>query len=106
MKQQSIGVPLSRHEGRLAGYLVLKGTPCHSSSSMVDQADLTVLHHTSGISAYEDEHLEFIKNREHGKKQSVRTLNNTHNAEYIAWLKDRLKNGPSDDVLTWLAQKP
>ena len=29
MKQQPIGVPLSRHEGRLAGYPVLKGPPCH-----------------------------------------------------------------------------
>src|ERR1041385_2454888 len=94
MKQQPIGVPLSRHEGRLAGYPVLKGTPCHSSSSMVDEAHLTVLHHTSRLSSYEDEQLEFIKNRDRIKKPSVRTLNNTQNAEYIGWLKDRLKMDP------------
>ena len=106
MKQQPIGVPLSWHEGRLAGYPVLKGASCHSSSSMVDQAHLTVLHHTSRLSAYEDEHLEFIKNRDRRKKSSVHRLNNTHNAEYIGWLKDRLKNGPNGDVVTWLVQKP
>src|SRR3954463_332908 len=73
---------------------------------MLYQAHLTVLHHTSRLSSYEDENFEFIKNRERQKEQSVCTLNNTHNAEYIGWLKDHLKNAPSGDVLTWLAQKP
>ena len=106
MKQQPIGVPLSRHEGRLAGHLVLKGTQFHPTCVMMDQAHLTVLHHTTLLSAYEDEHLEFIKNRDHRKKPLTRTLNNVHNKEYIGWLKDRLENGSSDDIVTWLAQKP
>ena len=79
MKQQPIGVPLSRHEGRLGGYPVLKGTLIHPSSVMMDHTHLTVWHHTTLLYAYEDEHLEFINNRDRRKKPLTRTLNNVHN---------------------------
>ena len=73
---------------------------------MMDQAHLTVLHHTTLLSSYEDEHLEFIKNGNRRKKIATSTLNNMHNREYIGWLKGRLKKGSSDDIVMLLAQKP
>ena len=73
---------------------------------MMYHTHLTVLHHTTLLSAYEDEHLEFIKNRDRRKKLSTGTLDNVHNKEYIGWLKGHLENGSSDDIVTWLAQIP
>ena len=60
MKLRPIGVPLSRHEGRLAGKPVLAGSQFCAPRDMADQAHLTVLLNSPILDAHAAEHMEEI----------------------------------------------
>ena len=60
MQQQPIGVPLSKHEGRLAG----EGSASvghHPPRDLIDKAHFTVLHHTTEVHPFIAEHREKIE---------------------------------------------
>ena len=57
MKQRPIGLPLSRHEGRLKGKPVLAGTQMAAPGELAEKAHLTVLLNSPVLSAYAEEHL-------------------------------------------------
>lgn len=57
MKQRPIGLPLSNHEGRLKGKLVLVGTQMATPEELAEKAHLTVLLNIPVLSAYAEEHL-------------------------------------------------
>jgi hypothetical protein len=61
MKQRPMGLPLSRHEGRLAGKPVLAGAPHAAPRDETDQAHLTVLLNSPVLDAYAEEHLAEIR---------------------------------------------
>ena len=52
MKQRPIGLPLSRHEGRLKGKPVLAGTQMAPPRELAEKAHLTVLLNSPVFSAY------------------------------------------------------
>ena len=55
MKQRPIGLPKSRHEGRLGGQPVLKGTSFHPDGDLFNNSHLTVLHHSTILSVSVDQ---------------------------------------------------
>ena len=57
MKQRPIGLPLSRHEGRLKGKPVLAGTQMAAPGELAEKAHLTVLLNSPVLIAYPEEHL-------------------------------------------------
>ena len=73
---------------------------------MADQAHLMVLLNSPILDAYVEEHMEEIRRSNLPNVLSPAAETNAHNRDYIRWLKDRLANGPQEDLATWLAQKP
>ena len=61
MKQRPIGLPISRHEGRLDGKPILAGTQVCAPGDENNQAHLTVLLNNPDLSAYAEEHKEEIQ---------------------------------------------
>ena len=61
MKQRPIGLPLSRHEGRLKGKPVLAGTQMAAPRELAEKAHLMVLLNNPVFIAYAEEHLAEIR---------------------------------------------
>ena len=57
MKQRPMGLPLSRHEGRLKGKSVLACTQMAAPGELAEKAHFTVLLNSPVLSAYAEEHL-------------------------------------------------
>ena len=106
MKQQPIGLPLSRHEGRLKGKPVLAGTQMAAPRELAEKAHLTVLLNSPILIAYAEEHLAKIRQRFLPMVPSSDVEMKEHTKNYAEWLKNRLAQGSIDDIATWLAQKP
>ena len=106
MNQIPIGLPLSRHEGRLKGKPVLAGTQKAAPRELAEKAHLTVLLNNSVLSAYAEEHLAEICQSFLPMAYPLDAEMKDHTKNYAEWLKNPLAQGSMDDIATWLAQKP
>ena len=106
MKQRPIGLPLSRHEGRLKGKSVLVGTQMATPEELAEKAHLKLLLSSLVLSAYAKEHLAEIRQSFLPMVPSSDVEMKEHTKNYAEWLKNRLAQGSINDIATWLAQKP
>ncbi|XP_066160022.1 uncharacterized protein, partial [Oryza sativa Japonica Group] len=101
-----IGVPESRHEGRLRG----KGTLGRKAITTVDnnlfrKAHFTVLQHSSLVAPYIEEHLALVRARNIGKSDAWITRH--HIDTFPAWLRQHLMGNESiNQQLAFLARGP
>ena len=101
-----IGVPESRHEGRLRG----KGTLGRKAIITVDnnlfrKAHFTVLQHSSLVAPYIEEHLALVRARNIGKSDAWITRH--HIDTFPAWLRQHLMGNESiNQQLAFLARGP
>nr|ABA97043.1 transposon protein, putative, CACTA, En/Spm sub-class [Oryza sativa Japonica Group] len=101
-----IGVPESRHEGRLRG----KGTLGRKAITTVDnnlfrKAHFTVLQHSSLVAPYIEEHLALVRARNIGKSDAWITRH--HIDAFPAWLRQHLMGNESiNQQLAFLARGP
>ena len=104
MKQRPIGLPLSRHERRLKGKLVLAGTQMAAPGELAEKAHLTVLLNSPVLIAYAEEHLAEIRQSFLPMVPSSDVEMKEHTKNYTEWMKNRLAQGSIDDIATWLAR--
>ncbi|XP_074356761.1 uncharacterized protein LOC141696532 [Apium graveolens] len=105
-----IGIPRSRHEGRLDG----QGTVGHKmitpGAEMLDRAHLFVLQHMTEVNPYLQEHILEIRRKNPSK--GGKWVTNEHNRSFVKWFKDRVMSqyskSPStvSNTLKWLAYGP
>ena len=88
MQQQPIGVPLSKHEGRLAG----EGSACvghHPPRDLVDKAHFTVLHYMTEVHPFIVEHKEKIEKEFPGASEEK--ITKEHNKMFAKWLEKNVR---------------
>ncbi|XP_052621656.1 uncharacterized protein LOC128127253 [Lactuca sativa] len=85
----SIGIPKSRHEGRLVGYGTIGLKRVTPKKEDLHLAHFTVLQHMTIIAPYVNEHKRYIEMSNGGK--SKRWLITEHNKTFSQWLKDKVK---------------
>ncbi|XP_031108728.1 uncharacterized protein LOC116013221 [Ipomoea triloba] len=107
---QSIGVPKSRHEGRLTGKGTIGYKPITPSAEMRDQAHHLVLQHLSEVHTYLDQHMSIL--RQQNPSKGERWITNEHNNTFISWFKDTVMQELSQvsnnisETIRWLAWGP
>ena len=101
-----IGVPQSRHEGRLSG----KGTLGKKATISMDghsftQAHYTVLQNSTLVAPYIEEHKNILRSKNPGKSDSW--ITKEHMATFGGWLQTHLMNNTTvGDQLYLLAKSP
>ncbi|XP_074374712.1 uncharacterized protein LOC141715129 [Apium graveolens] len=105
-----VGIPRSRHEGRLDG----QGTVGHKmitpGAEMLGRAHLFVLQHMTEVNPYLQEHILEIRRKNPSK--GGKWVTNEHNRSFVKWFKDRVMSqyskSPStvSNTLKWLAYGP
>ncbi|XP_019166811.1 PREDICTED: uncharacterized protein LOC109162589 [Ipomoea nil] len=107
---ESIGVPKSRHEGKLTGKGTIGQKVDSARAEMRDKAHLLVLLHESEVHPYLDEHLSMLRHENPSK--SERWVTNEHNRTFIRWFRDRVMQELSEvpnnisETIRWLAHGP
>lgn len=108
-----IGVPASRHEGRLAGVGTTGRKRIVPDQASYAQAHFAVLQHMAEVTPYFEEHLAKVRQENMGR--SDMWINREHSTRFNEWFKNRiarstdgpseivrrLARGPSWDVDTW-----
>ena len=99
---EPIGVPLSRHEGRLDGIGTIGRKSITPDLDTYAQAHFMVLQHMTQVSPYIDEHKDMV--RQQNPDRSEVWITREHNRRFNEWLKVRItRRSSSDDTLLWLA---
>ncbi|XP_063949039.1 uncharacterized protein LOC108203290 [Daucus carota subsp. sativus] len=105
-----VGIPISRHEGRLQGQGTLGHKMISPSAEMLDRAHLFVLQHMTDVHPYLQEHLVEIR-QEHPSK-SGKWVTNEHNRSFVTWFRDRVmlqhssSHSSVSNTVKWLAYGP
>ncbi|KAK1396703.1 hypothetical protein POM88_006566 [Heracleum sosnowskyi] len=105
-----VGIPRSRHEGRLEGQGTLGRKMISPTVEMLDRAHLFVLQHMTEVNPYLQEHITEIRRMHHSK--SGKWVTNEHNRSFVKWFKDRVMSRYSEspstisNTLKWLAYGP
>ncbi|XP_057249588.1 uncharacterized protein LOC130590939 isoform X2 [Beta vulgaris subsp. vulgaris] len=102
-----VGLPTSRHEGRLEGKGTIGSKLITPSVEKRKQAHLFVLHHVPDVHPYLSEHMEELRVSNPGK--GVRALTQMHNKTFIDWFHKRVLNDLDESVpetVKWLAFGP
>ena len=101
-----IGVPMSRHEGRLKGKGILgKKFNMHIPESEIRKANLNVLQNSSLVAPYMDEHMNIVRSGNPRKPKAWITRNHIDN--FAVWLRAKLMgDGTIAEQLQWLARGP
>ncbi|XP_071694472.1 uncharacterized protein [Rutidosis leptorrhynchoides] len=86
---KSVGIPQSRHEGRLSGQVTLGHKTGYSNVSDYQEAHFNVLQHTTSIDPFIQEHMSFL--RQQYPKKSAKWLANQHKKTFSEWLKDKVR---------------
>nr|CAD40382.3 OSJNBa0004L19.3 [Oryza sativa Japonica Group]CAE02164.2 OSJNBa0087H01.13 [Oryza sativa Japonica Group] len=108
-----IGVPASRHEGRLSGVGTIGRKRIRPDQASYVQAHYAVLQHMAEVGPYFEEHLAKIRDENLGLSDAW--INREHNSRFNEWFKNRvtmstdvpnetvqlLGMGPSWTVDTW-----
>lgn len=107
---ESIGVPKSRHEGRLTGKGTIGFKTILPSAKMRNQAHHIVLQHLSEVHPYLDQHMSIL--RQQNPSKGERWVTNEHNNTFISWFKDTVMQELSQvsnnisETIRWLAYGP
>jgi hypothetical protein len=102
----SIGLPVSHHEGRLKGKGTL-GKKCnvHIPCSEFSQANFTVLQNSSKVAPYIDEHMNIIQSE--NPQKNLSWITRQHIKTFDGWFRRKLLgNNTVDQELQWLARGP
>ena len=108
-----IGVPASRHEGRLSGVGTIGRKRIRPDQASYAQAHYAVLQHMAEVGPYFEEHLAKIRDENLGRSDAW--INREHNSRFNEWFKNRvtmstvvpnetvqlLGMGPSWTIDTW-----
>ena len=85
-----IGVPLSRHEGRLDGKGLMKDKSCWPESELFEKAHLYVLQHLAVVTPYVDAHKDLLRIELGGRglteNQKEVQVFKLHNQRFADWL--------------------
>ncbi|KAK1383810.1 hypothetical protein POM88_021545 [Heracleum sosnowskyi] len=107
---EPVGIPKSRHEGRLEGQGTLGHKMITPLAEMCDRAHLFVLQHMTEVDPYLKEHIAHIRQRY--PSNSGKWVTNEHNRTFIQWFKERLlsqltqRSSDVSNTLKWLAYGP
>lgn len=102
---EPIGVPLSRHEGRLEGIGTIGRKSITLDLDTYAQVYFTVLQHMTQVYPYIDEHKDMVCQQ--NPNRSEVWITREHNRRFNEWLKVRFTGrSSSDDTLLWLAKEP
>ncbi|KAK1351239.1 hypothetical protein POM88_054514 [Heracleum sosnowskyi] len=105
-----VGIPRSRHEGRLEGQGTLGHKMISPSTEICERAHLFVLQHMTEVNHYLQEHIGLIRQMHPSK--SGKWITNEHNRTFVKWFKDRVMSQYSEspttisNTLKWLAYGP
>ncbi|XP_074360453.1 uncharacterized protein LOC141700644 [Apium graveolens] len=83
-----VGIPRSRHEGRLEGQGTLGHKMITPSIVILDKAYLFVLQHMTKVNPYLQEHIAMI--RQIHPSKIGKWVTNEHNQSFVKWFKDRI----------------
>ncbi|XP_019173250.1 PREDICTED: uncharacterized protein LOC109168723 [Ipomoea nil] len=102
---EAIGLSKYRHEGRSAG----KGTRGRKVAGMpredIEEAHLYILHNTSEVEPYLDEHKALIK--EQNPRKIDMWIVSEHNRTFISWFKNKVLSATNySETVRWLAHGP
>ncbi|KAJ0508051.1 putative Transposase-associated domain-containing protein [Helianthus annuus] len=101
---ESVGVPKSRHSGRLDGKGVVGMKTYKPNHDSLQLAHLVVLKHMTCLSPYVDEHLNTLRSTYPGKEQMWYVTK--HNKEFSRWMKSKVMGADIDKTVKRLAQGP
>ena len=100
-----IGVPHSRHEGRLVGIGTLGKKSMNPKRKTYDQAHFLVLEHMEVVEPYALEHKQLIVQQNLGRGEDWVTKK--HMKEFNNWFKDHVRaSNEADDDIKKLAAGP
>ncbi|KAI3496562.1 hypothetical protein L1887_38927 [Cichorium endivia] len=85
----TIGIPQSRHEGRLQGVGIIGLKMVIPDRNEFHLAHFTVLQHMTSIAPYANEHMEMLRST--NSRRSEKWLANEHIKNFPQWLKDKVK---------------
>ncbi|XP_022680679.1 uncharacterized protein LOC101759230, partial [Setaria italica] len=102
----SIGVPTSRHEGRLRGMGTLgRKSSLSNDTNLFDKAHYTVLQQSSFVSPYIEQHRQMVASKNPTKSDAWLTRH--HMETFPSWLRQQLMgNSEIHPQLAWLARGP
>jgi len=104
-----IGVPLSRHEGRLDGKGLMKDKSCWPECELFEKAHLYVLQHLAVVTPYVDAHKDLLRIELGGRglteNQKEAQVLKLHSQRFADWLMTNCV-GDDDETLKSLARKP
>jgi ssDNA-binding Zn-finger/Zn-ribbon topoisomerase 1 len=107
---KEVGVPKSRHDGRLGGQGTIGKKRISISSEMMCKVELFVVQSLSEVHPYVAEHMNFL--REQYPSKNGPQLIKEHNRSFLTWFKRRVMDQFSDtpnevsDMVRWLAYGP
>jgi hypothetical protein len=101
-----IGVPMSRHEGRLMGKDTLgKKSNMHIPDNEIRKTNFTVQHNSSLVASYMKKHMNIVRSENTGKSETWITRH--HIDTFVVWLRQKfMGDGTIDEQLQWLARGP
>ncbi|XP_014660901.1 uncharacterized protein LOC101772603, partial [Setaria italica] len=102
----SIGVPTSRHEGRLRGMGTIgRKSSLSNDTDLFDKAHYTVLQQSSFVSPYIEQHRQMVASKNPTKSDAWLTRH--HMETFPSWLRQQLMgNSEIHPQLAWLARGP
>lgn len=83
---KKVGIPISRHEGRLSGLGTSGEKDIYPSRDLLQLAHFVVLEHMSCLSPYIAEHMRVLRATHAGRDDAWYKIK--HNKEFAKWLKD------------------
>lgn len=107
---KEIGVPVSRHEGRLQGKGTIGRKVVVPTPERFEKAHRYVIQNLSEVHPYVEKHLEILKRK--NSKMSSYVLMQEHNRSFAKWFKNQVTNELDDhnvmvsDTIRWLARGP
>ena len=97
--QQPIGLPRSRHEGRLGGLGLMGLEVTCPTSDIFDATHLNALYHTSEVYPFVQQHINILLKNFPNASDEV--IQEKHITTFKQWLQEELANGSKEDDLTW-----
>jgi len=103
-----IGLPTSRHEGRLQGAGTIGYKLVKVTYDLQQKAHLKILQHLADVAPYVIKHLAEL--REQNPWKGENWILNEHNRKFIKWFQDRVQSQEFDENVSenikWLAYGP
>ena len=100
-----IGVPTSRHEGRLDGKGTIGRKSIIADFDTLSKAHFTVLHHMNEVEPHIQVHKDVLRRENPGRTDAW--ITRQHNLRFNNWLAARFRdNSSTEDNIGWLARWP